>query len=991
MPIPALKVKSPQNWRKKSRYATGKLISKRRKVDLTKNEIKSLPRNNKWEGFKISKKGNYFGRRKSGQGIWQYKFVRFIFKIMVIVLMAIVLIGGGMFIYYSSQVPTREEFIASTEGSTTKIYDRTGEHILYDLSGDSKKTWLPLDQIPEHVKWALISIEDDQFYSHQGFDLPALIKVGLHEVFGIGAPRGGSTITQQLVKNTLLTSEKTYRRKIKEMVISYQLEKKFSKDEILELYFNVVSYGSTAYGIEAASELYFGKSAQELNLAEGAILAAMLQATTYYSPYGSHVDELLVRRNLVLSQMAKLGYIDKTEADTAKNIEPEFKRISQSIQAPHFSLYVRELLAEKYGDEIIEKGELKIITTLDWEKQQFAEEAIAKGVERNEERYGAHNAALVSINAKTGEVLAMVGSRDYFNEEYDGAVNVTMRSRQPGSSFKPVVYAAAFEQGLSPRTILFDTLTNFKTEIGEDYAPHNYDDTEHGPVSIRQALQGSLNIPAVKTIYLAGVSNVLDLAEKMGYSTFEDRSRFGLSLVLGGGEVKLVDHVKAFATFADDGRRHNLQYILKIEDAEGKILEEFDVEDNQGEEVMDKQIARQINNILSDDEARAYVFGAGSYLTLPGRPVAAKTGTTNDYRDGWTIGYTPSLVTGVWVGNNDNEAMKGKAAGGNVAAPIWNEYMRNALADSPVETFNEPEIVELPQKPMLNGSVGGETIVKIDKATGKLATPSTPLNFIEEKKIQEVHSILHYVNNNNILGAIPEHPENNEQYAGWEEGVRAWAVENNMLSENELPIIDDGLNNEADKPKLTINSPESGTHFNDPQLDVIVTVQTSRTFNRVEYYLDTQLISIQKDWPYNLNNYKLIGFNNGEHGLRVIAYDDVNNFQDQNIKIYLNLAEEYTQPISWLQPSGDGQIFAEQLPYSLKVSINNYNLYQKVDFYMKPIGGSSSWIGYQAVTGNEANVLLSEITAGNYEFYVVLTNKNGGTSQSKSLWIEVMD
>ncbi len=988
MPIPVLKVKSPQNWKKKRRYPTDKLIAKRRKAALTKNKIKNIPRDKKQGKFKIAKKSNYFGRRKSGQQLWKHKLTKLIFKIVISGLVVVILIGGGLFVYYSGQVPTREEFIASTEGSTTKIYDRTGEHILYDLSGDQKKTWLPLDQIPEQVKWALIAIEDDQFYSHKGFDLPALIKVGLHEVFGIGAPRGGSTITQQLVKNTLLTPEHTYRRKIKELILSYQLEKKFSKDEILELYLNIISYGSTAHGVEAAAELYFGKSAQELTLTEAATLAAMLRATTYYSPYGNHIDKLLARRNLVLTRMAELGYINKQQAEAAKKIKPKFKRLAQSIQAPHFSLYIKELLAEKYGDEIVEKGGLKVITTLDWHKQQLAEEAIAHGVERNEKRYGAHNAALVSINAKTGEVLAMVGSRDYFNEEYDGAVNVTMRPRQPGSSFKPVVYAAAFEQGLSPKTILFDALTNFKTETGDDYEPHNYDDNEQGPVSIRKALQGSLNIPAVKAIYLAGVNHVLDLAEKMGYTTFADRSRFGLSLVLGGGEVKLVDHVKAFAVFADEGKRHNLQYILKIEDADGKILEEFNPEDNQGEEVMDQQIAREINNVLSDDEARAYVFGTGSSLTLPGRPVAAKTGTTNDYRDGWTIGYTPSMVTGVWVGNNDNTAMKGAAAGGNVAAPIWHEYMKEALADSPVENFNEPEPIELPQKPMLNGEIQGEKIVKIDKATGKLATATTPPEFIVEKKVQELHSILHYVNKNNILGPIPEHPENDEQYLAWEEGVKKWAEENDMNIE-ETPMDDNS--SETGDLNLVINDPHMGTHFNQPELNVKITVKTTHTIDKVEYYLDTQLISVQKNWPYNLNNYRLMGFNNGEHGLRVIAYDSFGNVKDQYIKIYLNLAEEYTQPVTWLSLSNNSQIFAEQLPYELKVKINNYNLYKKVDFYMKPLGSSSTWLGYQEITNDKASILLSDVVAGNYEFYVVLTDKAGKVLQGKSVWVEVVE
>lgn len=989
MPIPALHVKSPQNWKGKKRsYPSEKLIKKRRAAfNIKSNSKHSLRTDRK---ISVPRKSTYFGKR-NGKNSFRQKFLKPLFKLAFFVFVFVFFAGVIMFFYYSSQVPTREEFLASAEGSTTKIYDRTGKVVLYDISGDLNKQWIPLDQIPEHVRWALIAIEDDQFYSHRGFDLPALIKVGLHELFGIGPQRGGSTITQQLVKNALLSSERTYRRKIKEMVIAYQMEKKFSKDEILELYFNVVPYGSTAYGIEAAAETYFGKPASELDLSEGAILAAMLKATTYYSPYGSHIDELKARQKLVLSQMAKLGYVSQSAADAAAEEKVEFKKLSTSIKAPHYVLYIKELLAEKYGEEMVNKGGLKVISSLDWEKQQIAEEAIAKGVERNEQKYGAHNAALVSINARTGEVLAMVGSRDYFNEQYDGAVNVAMRPRQPGSSFKPIVYAAAFLKGLSPETILFDTVTKFKTDVEGVYEPHNYNDETYGPVPIRKALAGSLNIPAVKTIYLAGVDKVIDLAQTMGYSTLQDRSRFGLSLVLGGGEVKLVDHVKAFSIFATDGKKRNLQYILKVEDGKGNLLEEFKPEEVKQEQVFDKQVAENINSILSDDSARAFVFGVGSYLTLAGRPVAAKTGTTNDYRDGWTIGYTPSVVTGVWVGNNDNSAMKGKAAGGNVAAPIWHEYMSRALEGSPVENFNPPKKVELPQKPMLNGKIGDEKVLQIDKASGKLATSMTPPSFIEEKSFQELHSILHYVNRNNILGPIPEHPEKDPQYENWEAAVAAWAEENKIETKEALPTEYDDLHTEENKPNLRINSPDSGRHYSDPQLDAAVQVNTKRTISRVEYYIDNQLIATALKWPYNLSNYQLLGFKNGEHWLRVIAYDDIDNWREQSVKIFLNLPSEYARPVLWLSPQEGAEIYAEQLPYNLKIRINNYSLYNKVDFYMKRNGESSVWIDYAKVTGNEASVLLPEIKAGDYNFYVILSGKSGQTVNDEGIRVRLVD
>ncbi len=976
MPIPPLKIRSTHNWEQKGRNKKRRKVSKSANIPVRRRVYAGSPRSRRV-------------RRADSPGrVW----LRKLFKLGAIIFGAGLALVLVLFFYYSSQVPSRQQILASSEGKSTKIYDRTGKVVLYDLSGDVNKVWVPLDQIPEYARWALIATEDDNFYSHHGFDVPALFKAVLHEFLGIGPPRGGSTITQQLVKNVLLSPERTYKRKFKELILAYQLEKKFSKDEILELYFNVVPYGSTAYGIEAASELYFGKPAKDLDLAESAILAAMLKATTYYSPYGSHVDKLIERQHFVLDKMASLGYISRQQAEQAKKEKLSFKKFKQSIKAPHFVMYIKELLAKKYGNEILEKGGLKVITTLDWQKQQIAEEAIREGVKRNEKKYGAHNAAMASIDAKTGEVLAMVGSRDYFNEKYDGAVNVTMRPRQPGSSFKPIVYAAAFMKGYSPQTILFDTLTKFKTESGEDYEPHNYDDKEHGPVSIRKALAGSLNIPAVKTIYLTGIDNVLNLAERMGYTTFGDRSRFGLSLVLGGGEVKLVDHIKAFAVFANNGYRHNLHYILKVEDRNGRVLEEFRPEDESGEEVLDPNVAKMINSILSDDEARAYVFGHGSKLTLPDRPVAAKTGTTNDYRDGWTIGYTPSVVTGVWVGNNDNSPMKGAAAGGNVAAPIWHDYMSKVLAGTPVEQFEQPDEIKLPDKPMLNGQIGEEITVKIDKASGKLATPLTPPSFIEEKTYQELHCILHYVNKDNPLGPIPEHPEDDPQYENWEAAVQKWAKENGKEAAENIPTEYDDLHTPENKPDLEILQPSNNTTFTQPDLQTEIRVHTKRTLSRVEYYLDDQLLATVRKWPYNLKNYQLVGFKNGSHWLRVVAYDDIDNSREKSVKINLALPEKYSRPLIWLAPQAGDEIYAEQLPYTLKVKINNYRLYSKADFYYKPVnGGSSVWIGWTKVESDKAAVQLTDIKGGDYDFYVILSRRDGGSVKSGEIKIKIVD
>jgi membrane peptidoglycan carboxypeptidase len=414
-------------------------------------------------------------------------------------------------------------------------------------------------------------------------------------------------------------------------------------------YFNEIPYGSVNYGVESAANYFFGKHAKDVTLAEAAILAALPKAPTRLSPYGSHADELFWRQKWILDEMVHDGYISKNDAETATNESVEFRKEELSgIIAPHFVFYVKELLAEKLGDKVFEQGGLKVITTLDIDKQKIAEEAVHNAKEKNL-TYKAANAAFVSVDAKTGEILAMVGSQDFTDEEIDGQVNVTIMPRQPGSSIKPVVYAAAFEKGFTKETVLYDVNTLFPA-TPKNYEPHDYDKKERGPLTMRQALAGSLNIPAVKTLYLAGVENVKQIMENLGYSTINEKSQCGLSLVLGGCEIKLIDHVGAFTAFANDGERAELAAILKVEDKEGQVLDEFKEKKHK---IWSENTARQINSILSDDASRAFIFGAGSPLVLSGRPAAAKTGTTNDNNDAWTIGYTPSYVTGVWVGNSD--------------------------------------------------------------------------------------------------------------------------------------------------------------------------------------------------------------------------------------------------------------------------------------------------------------------------------------------------
>ncbi|MCK4554757.1 PBP1A family penicillin-binding protein, partial [Candidatus Parcubacteria bacterium] len=783
MPIPQLsrKTRSPRNWNnKKKKYYISHTDYKRGK--------------------------NIPGRKKKTKpvGIIINKLSKFI--IIIIILTGI--FGLVAVAWLSRTLPDPNRLMERQVAQTTKIYDRTGEIILYEIHGDQKRTLVSLDEIPEYLKNATIAIEDKDFYQHGGFSFWAIFRTAVTNVLR-GQKAGGSTLTQQLIKNAVLTTEKTYTRKIKELLIAYKVEKKFTKDEILQMYLNEIPYGSTAYGVQAASQRYFGKSVQEISLAEAAILAALPKAPSRYSPYGSNKDLLIARQHYALDSMAKHGYISEEKAETAKAAELKFKEQTDNIIAPHFVMYVKELLAEKYGEKMIEQEGLKIYTTLDLYKQEIAEQVIQERCEKNKTNYNAWNAALISLDPKTGQIFAMVGSRDYFAEsepedcvsgrscKFEPNDNVTIRGRQPGSSFKPIVYAAAFAKGYTPDTVLYDVVTNFST-TAKQYEPHNYDNQEHGPVTIRKALAGSLNIPAVKTIYLAGIGNVLDLADNMGYTTLKDRSRFGLSLVLGGGEIKLIEHTNAFSAFAREGKLHPITAVLKIEDKDGKVIEEH--EEEKGKKVLSAKIARLINNILSDNAARAYAFGETNWLTLGSRPVAAKTGTTNDYRDAWTIGYTPSIVTGVWVGNNDNTEMKRGAAGGTVAAPIWHDYMQKVLGDTPIEYFNQPEKITT-GKPVLDGKIGGEIKVKIDKSSGLLATEYTPEHLIEEKTFSQHHSILYYINKNDPRGDPAKDPVKDPQFELWESRILDWAKEQEQeLTDEKPPTEYDNLHKPENQP-----------------------------------------------------------------------------------------------------------------------------------------------------------------------------------------------
>ncbi|OGN16102.1 MAG: hypothetical protein A3J47_03285 [Candidatus Yanofskybacteria bacterium RIFCSPHIGHO2_02_FULL_43_22] len=617
-----------------------------------------------------------------------------------------------LFIYIELTLPAPESIAVRKITESTKIYDKTGEIMLYDIHGEEKRTIIPWDQISESAKKATLASEDTDFYNHRGLDISGILRAFLKDIRDLDLSQGGSTITQQLVKKTLLGDEKTLTRKIKEALLSIEVEKRYTKDEIFWMYLNQIPYGSNAYGIEAASKTFFGKTASELTLNESAVLASLIKAPSYYSPYGNHVEELMIRKSSLLERMSALSLITAEEYEEAISEGVDFNPNIGDDFALHFVIMIQEYLENKYGRDAVENSGLKVITTLDAELQTAAEKTVSKYAEINKEKYKASNAALIAIDPKTGEVLSLVGSVDYSDIENEGNFNVATAKRQPGSAFKPFAYAIAFQKGYPDFTVLFDTKTEFNPNCSPDavgekdeynldcYHPRNYDGRFRGPVTMRQALAQSLNVPSVKTLYLAGVSDTTDLAEKMGITTLQDRSRFGLSLVLGGAEVKPIDLVSAYGVFANDGIRNPWYFIQRIESANGTVLEN-NVSDPK--RVLDSQTARLVSDVLSDNSARAPVFGYSSSLYFPGRSVAAKTGTTQENRDAWVIGYSPTVAVGVWVGNNRQESMTQEGAGISAGGPMWHEFMAKALAKFPNEEFVKPDLVSS-SKPMLNGS-----------------------------------------------------------------------------------------------------------------------------------------------------------------------------------------------------------------------------------------------------------------------------------------------
>jgi penicillin-binding protein 1C len=663
-------------------------------------------------------------------------------------------------LYFSTTIPSIQEISSRQISQSTKIYDRTGTVLLYDVNSGQKRKVVPFDQIPQSVKDATLAIEDQNFYNEPAFDIKGIARAIYVDITTHSFAEGGSTITQQLARTAFLTLDQTFTRKIKEFILAVKLNEYYSKDDILGLYLNEAPYGPTISGVEEASEDYFGVHVQNLNLAQSAVLAALPQAPSYYSPWGSNVSSLIKRQRLVLQQMYNTGKITKAQLNAALSYKIVFQpqtETGNAIRAPHFVTAVQSYLVQKYGEDLVDRGGLKVTTTLNWDLQQKAESAISDGVARNVQLYKASNGSLVAEDPKTGQILALVGSADYFDVKNSGNFDVAIQGlRQPGSSLKPFVYLTGFQMGYTPNTTLFDAPTEFSTDSAcpavpdfnstnkACFHPQNFEGTFSGPLSIRDALAQSVNVPAVKMLYLVGEKNAIQNMTSFGITTLGNPSNYGLALVLGGGAVHLVDLVQAYTVLANEGVLHAQSMIMEVQDADGKVLESYQDKSSQ---VADAQSVRLVNDVLSDSQARAPLFQSSFNETVfPGYDVALKTGTSNDYRDAWAMGYTPSLVVGVWAGNNNNTPMQRSGSSILAAVPMWSAFMNQVLPEVPNETFTAPDPTTA-TKPILNG------------------------NYLINN---QVHDILYYVDKNNPTGPTPNNPASDPQFRDWEVGVQNW-------------------------------------------------------------------------------------------------------------------------------------------------------------------------------------------------------------------------
>lgn len=792
--------------------------------------------------------------------------------------------------------------VVRREGFSTKILDRNGV-VLYDIYNGERRTPVELIDIPLFLRQATIAIEDKNFYSHQGVDPLGIVRSVYYMVRYGRSLQGGSTLTQQLVKNVLLTSERSVIRKVKEFVLAIQIEKKYTKDQILQMYLNEAPYGGTSWGVEAASEVYFGKKVSDLNLVECAILAGLPQSPSVYSPYSSTPKAYVGRTQAVLKQMREDGYIttdQEKEADGELDTV-QFQTQAAGFKAPHFVQYVQKILEDRYGQNVVEQGGLVVTTTLDYNLQQKAETIVAGEIAKVEKQHITNGAAVV-LNPQTGEILAMVGSKNFNDPNYDGQFNVTTALRQPGSAIKPITYVTAFKEGYTPSTLLMDVSTTFPGGVGQpDYTPVNYDGKFRGPIQIRYALGNSINIPAVKMLAMVGIKDMLTTAYDLGINSLKPdqatMNKVGLSVTLGGGEVKLLELTDAYAAFMNKGYRIDPMAILKVEDSSGKVLEE--VKPDKKNRVLTEEQAFLIDSILSDNSARKDVFGENSLLNIPGRTLAVKTGTTNDKKDNWTIGGNYQTLVGVWVGNNDNTSMLNVASGVSGASPIWNKIITASLTGKPDQKFDIPAGIVTASVDTVSGyrahdgypsrneyfikgtEPGDDPVhvkLNICKSDGKLATPAdiTGGNY-DQKEF--------FIFKEEDPTAAKGGPNK------WQEGILNWL--NGQADSRYHPPTDYcgtanpvsvGFANPSDHDSNLDNS-----IFNTPNNPIRIKAESTNDIVSVSLEIDGKNIRTFDAPPFD---YQTI-LNDGVHTLKATAKDSKGNQSDKTITIGVKVAWDY--------------------------------------------------------------------------------------------------
>lgn len=806
-----------------------------------------------------------------------------------------------LFAWFAKDLP-RPDRVQRVEGLSTIIYDKN-QVSLYDIYEGENRIPIKIEDIPESLKQATIAIEDRDFYKHPGLSTSGIIRSFVKLLLTRDIQGGGSTLTQQLVKNVLLTNEQSLARKVKEIILAVQIERRYSKDEILQMYLNETPYGGPAVGVEAAAQYYFGKKAQDLTFQESVFLAGVPQLPGVYNPLaGRDPTAYIWRTEQVLRRMREDGYITpKAEEDAKAQLATmSFGKKDQGIKAPHFVAYVREQLVKQFGEELVESGGLRVTTTLDWTLQEKTQQIVKEEVDKLKSLRVSNGAAVI-LSPKTGEILSMVGSKDYHATDSGGyQFNVvTQGLRQPGSAIKPIAYAAALQRGYTPATVIMDVDTKYPSGEANkpEYNPKNYDLKYRGPMTLRNALGNSINTIAVKITALVGVKDILRLAYDMGLSTLEptqtNLSRFGLSIALGGGEVRMIELADAFGVFATEGNRVEPYAITKVEDINGKVL--FERRPPQPQRVLSPETAFLISHILSDNTARREVFGERSLLVVPGKTVAVKTGTTDDKRDNWTVGYTPSVVVATWVGNNDNSPMHPSLASGITgASPIWNKIMKELLKDGKDEPFVKPESVIEVEIDALTGGLPVEGQSKRKELFLKGTEPKSISPIIKKVKvsIKDENKLANPIDiaksefkEKTFYVFTEQDPISTDGKNRWQEGINAW-IDSQSDSRYKVPR---DTAEASDAITLVIKEPGDKGRINEKKVRVTAEATALKDVQKMEIFLDGTLIKDNSGKSIS----EEIDVTDGQHTIKVKATDVEGKSAERNVRIGVN--EDYKE------------------------------------------------------------------------------------------------